>query len=576
MVTKMFSKLLGKTVEVYIDDIVVKSIKSTDHMEDLRQVFNILRRHNLKLNASKCAFGVGSGKFLGFMVTQRGIKANLNQIAAIQELQPLKTVREVQRLTGMAVALNRFISKSVEKCQPFFDLIKKGKNFTWSEESDQAFERLKEYLSSPPLLSSPRGGEPLYIYLAATDKAVNAAIIRDDSGEQRPVYYTSKTMNSAETRCLPLEKSALVLFITSKKLPYYFQAHTMIVLTSLPLKALFRSSDFSGRISKWGAHLGAYDVWYKPRTAIKAQVLADFIAEFTPESSNMLTKEEHAKDAERNLGSKGWTLYVNGAANSKGSGLGIVLISPRGELLEQVVRLGFGALNNEAEYEALLHGLRAAKRLSADPFTIYYDSQLIVNQLTREYMAKDERMIAYLDLAKNLLKSFREFNIDRVGREHNGHADSLARLASFVASDFRRTITVEVQDFPSIAENGQGSICQIETVSSWMDLILDYLSKGILLADQKEAAKVRKTASRYWVSGEGKLYKKSFTGPCLLCMHPKLVQNLLYEIHEGVRGAILEDARWPTEQSVKDIGGHICRRMRLNMSGAVRSANYSS
>ena len=261
---------LGKTVEVYIDDMVVKSIKSMDHMEDLRQVFSILRRHNLKLNASKCAFGVGSGKFLGFMVTQRGIEVNPDQIVAIQELQPPKTVREVQRLTGMAIALNRFIFKSVEKCRAFFDLIKKGKNFAWSEESDQAFERLKEYLSSPPLLSSPREREPLYIYLAATDKAVSAAIILDDSGEQKPVCYTSKTMNATETRYLPLEKSALVLFITSKKLPHYFQADTMIVLTSLPLKALFRSSDLSGRISKWGAHLGAYDVRYKLRTAIKA------------------------------------------------------------------------------------------------------------------------------------------------------------------------------------------------------------------------------------------------------------------------------------------------------------------
>jgi hypothetical protein len=97
------------------------------------------------------------------------------------------------------------------------------------------------------LLSSPKEGEPLYIYLAASDKAVSAAIIRNDSGEQRPVYYTSKTMNGAETRYLPLEKSALALFITAKKLPHYFQAHTMVVLTSLPLKALFRSLDFSGQ-----------------------------------------------------------------------------------------------------------------------------------------------------------------------------------------------------------------------------------------------------------------------------------------------------------------------------------------
>jgi ribonuclease HI len=537
MVTKMFSEQLGKTIEVYIDDMVVKRIKSMDHTEDLRQVFSILRRNNLKLNASKCAFGVGSGKFLGFMVTQCGIEANPNQIAAIQELQPLKTVREVQKLTGMAAALNRFISKSAEKCRPFFDLIKKGKNFAWSEESDRAFERLKEYLSSSLLLSSPKEGEPLYIYLAATDKAVSAAIVRDDSGEQRPVYYTSKTMNAAETRYLPLEKSALALFVTSKKLPHYFQAHTMIVLTSLPLKALFKSSDFSSRISKWGAHLGAYNVRYKSRITIKAQVLADFIAEFTPENNNMLNKEEHPKDAERNLGNKGWMLYVDGAANSRGSGLGIVLISPGGELLEQTIRLGFGASNNEAEYEALLHGLRAARRLGADPLTIYCDSQLIANQFTGEYMVKDERMIAYLDLAKNLLRGFREFNIERVGQEHNGHADSLAGLASSVVPDFRRTITVEVQDFPSIAENSQESICQIETRPSWMDPILDYLSKDILQADQKEAAKVHKTITRYWVSREGKLYKKSFTGPYLLCVHPDLVQNLLYEIHEGVCGA---------------------------------------
>uniref|UniRef100_A0A2N9G212 RNA-directed DNA polymerase n=1 Tax=Fagus sylvatica TaxID=28930 RepID=A0A2N9G212_FAGSY len=397
IVTKMFSGLLGKTVEVYIDDMVVKSIKGTDHVEDLKQVFSILRRHNLKLNASKCAFGVGSGKFLGFMVTQRGIEANPDQIAAIQGLQPPKNVREVQRLTG-------------------------------------------------------------------SDKAVSTAIVRDESGEQRSVYYISKTMSEAETRYLLLEKSALALFVTAKKLPHYFQAHTMIVLTSLPLKALFRSSDFNGRISKWGAQLGAYDVRYKPRTAIKGQVLADFIAEFALEN-DIFTGEEHPKDTERNLEKKGWALYVDGTANSRGSGLGVVLISPEGELLEQAVRLGFGALNNEAEYEALLHGLRVAKRLGADPLTIHYDSQVIANQLTGEYMAKDERMVAYLDLAKNLLKGFHEFNIER-----------------------------------------------------------------------KEAAKIHKIAMRYWISREGKLYKKSYTGPYLLCVHPDLVPNLLYEIHEGVCG----------------------------------------
>uniref|UniRef100_A0A2N9EM81 Uncharacterized protein n=1 Tax=Fagus sylvatica TaxID=28930 RepID=A0A2N9EM81_FAGSY len=503
MVTKMFSELLGKTVEVYIDDMVVKSVKSTDHIGDLKKVFEILRRHSLKLNATKCAFGVGSGKFLGFLVTQRGIEANPDQIAAIQRLQPPRNVREVQRLTGMAAALNRFISKSAEKCRPFFDLIKKGKSFVWNEESDRAFECLKRYLSTPPLLSSPKEGEPLYIYLAASDKAVSAAIVRNGLGEQQPVYYTSKTMSGAETRYLPLEKSALALFTTAKKLPHYFQAHTMIVLTSLPLRALFRSSDFSGRISKWGTHLGAYDVHYRPRTSIKGQVLADFVAEFAPEHSEQPTIGEPPRSAEQDEGSSWWTLYVDGAANSRGSGLGIVLISPEGEMLEQAVRLGFGASNNEAEYEALLHGLRAAKRLGATFLNLRCDSQLIVNQLTGEYMAKDERMMAYRDLAKDLIKSFDKVNIERVGREHNGHADSLAGLASSVAPDFRRTIIVEVQDSTSIMKSSPVVICQVEAGPSWMDPILNYLTKDVLPADQKEAAKIRRNATRaigqgYW------------------------------------------------------------------------------
>ena len=143
MVTKMFTGQLGKTVEVYIDDMVVKSVYVESHQRDLRMVFDILRQHRLKLNASKCAFGVGSGKFLGFMVTQRGIEANPDQITAILNLKPPKTIREVQKLTSMAAALNRFISRSAERCRPFFDLIKKGKDFQWGDQSDQAFEQLK-------------------------------------------------------------------------------------------------------------------------------------------------------------------------------------------------------------------------------------------------------------------------------------------------------------------------------------------------------------------------------------------------------------------------------------------------
>uniref|UniRef100_A0A2N9GI29 Uncharacterized protein n=1 Tax=Fagus sylvatica TaxID=28930 RepID=A0A2N9GI29_FAGSY len=463
MITKMFSSQLGKTVEVYIDD-------------------------------------MAPGNSWGLWLPNEVSKANPDQISAILELRPPRTVREVQKLTGMAAALNRFISRAAEKCRPFFDLIKKGKNFHWGEQSDQAFER--------------------------------AAIVREDCNVQKSVYYTSKTLDGAESRYLPLEKLAFALVCSSKKLPHYFQAHTMIVLTEQPLKAVLRSADFSGRISKWGAQLGAYDINYRPRTSIKGQVLADFIAEFTPAEMgpmwvNHVSSIQHME---------GWKLYIDGASNSRGSGLGVVLTAPQGQMMELAIRLSFPASNNVAEYEALLHGLRCAITLQADPLTIYCDSQLVVNQISGDYAAKDEKMKIYLIEAKKLLAKFTHVQIEHIGRDLNGHADALAGLASAIAPELRRIISVGVQSLPSAGGDTINEICSVDQSPSWMSPILAYLKDDMLPADRKEADRIRRMAPRYWVSKEGNLYRRSFTGPYLRCVHPDTVQNLLWEIHEGVCG----------------------------------------
>ena len=126
---------------------VVKSKVVFEHLRDLSSTFNVLRKHKLHLNASKCSFGVGSKKFLGYMVTHRRIEVNPNQINAINDLKPLRNAKEVQKLTGMITALNRFISKSADKCRPFYLLINKWKRFEWSEDCVVAFQQLKEYLS---------------------------------------------------------------------------------------------------------------------------------------------------------------------------------------------------------------------------------------------------------------------------------------------------------------------------------------------------------------------------------------------------------------------------------------------
>ena len=129
MMNKMFEPQLSKSIEVYIDDMVVKSKLVSEHVGDLTNIFEILKEHKLRLNATKCSFGVGSGKFLGYIVTHRGIEVNPDQIKVINNLQPPRNPKEVQKLTGMMVALNRFISRSANRCRPFFLLPHKWKGF---------------------------------------------------------------------------------------------------------------------------------------------------------------------------------------------------------------------------------------------------------------------------------------------------------------------------------------------------------------------------------------------------------------------------------------------------------------
>ena len=139
MMTRMFPDKIGRMVEVYIDDMVTKSKQETRHIEDLQGVFKMLRQHKLRLNADKCAFRVGAGKVLGYLITKRGIEVNSDQIEAVQHLKPPSNPKEVQVLTGMLATLNRFISRFIDRCRPFYQLLKKLKGFQWNEEFDRAF-----------------------------------------------------------------------------------------------------------------------------------------------------------------------------------------------------------------------------------------------------------------------------------------------------------------------------------------------------------------------------------------------------------------------------------------------------
>ena len=172
------------------------------------------------------------------MVTHRRIEVNPDQVKAINSLQPPQNLKKVRKLTRMTVALNRFISRSADRCRPFFLLMNKWKGFEWTEECAQAFQQLKDYLSHPPIMSSPKADEVLFAYIDMAPHVVSLVLIRVDSGKQQLVYYVSKSLHEAEIRYLPLEKAILAVVHGTRKLLHYFQAHTVVVLTQLLLKAI--------------------------------------------------------------------------------------------------------------------------------------------------------------------------------------------------------------------------------------------------------------------------------------------------------------------------------------------------
>ena len=203
-------------------------------MDDLRETFDILCSYNIKQNPGKCAFEITVGKFLEFMVSQRSIEVNLDKIWAIIEMALLKNMKEVQSLNGKVAVLNRFVSRATDKCLPFFRTLKKS--FEWTTECQQAFEDLKAYLSSPPLLSPSKPGEELFLYLAVSRAAVSATLVREEDKVQKPMYYTNWALRGVEERYPLMEKLVFVVVTTTRKLKPYFQAHTVVILTNKPLR----------------------------------------------------------------------------------------------------------------------------------------------------------------------------------------------------------------------------------------------------------------------------------------------------------------------------------------------------
>ena len=264
-------------------------------------------------------------------------------------------------------------------------------------------------------MSSLELDEVLFAYVAVAPYAVSLVLIQVDCGVQQLVYYVSKSLHEAEVHYLPLEKAILAVVLGTRKLPHYFQAHTIVVLTQLPFKAILRSADYIGRVAKCGIILGAFDIKYMPCTSIKVQVLADLVAEFTePPVEELKLAENMDGKLVGTISQHGllpWEVYVDGALNQKSSGVGLVLISPEKVIVEKSLRLDFSATNNEVEYEALMMGMTMVQRMGGKSVKVFSDLRLVVGQVKGEFEVKDERMQGYLSQVKCIQSEFKSFNL---------------------------------------------------------------------------------------------------------------------------------------------------------------------
>ena len=318
-----------------------------------------------------------------------------------------------------------------EKCLPFFNLLKGAKNkkdIDWAPECQQAFEVIKAHLAQPHILSKANPGEPLYLYLSAGPLAVGAALIREESGIQKPIYYVNQVLKDAELRYPNLEKFAFSLVMTSRKLRHYFQGREIRVITDQPLRKIINKPDASRRLINWAVELSQFNLVFLPRTSIKAQALVDFIVECTFPEAAPVPQSKQDNPHSLSPDQEKWEVYVDGSSTNERSGSDLILCSPGGFNIQQAITFLFPATNNQVEYEALLVGLRLANTLNLKVLRIYSDSQIMVKQIKGEYIAKDPQLAQYQALVQTYLSQLAEVDLVQINREDNIRVDALSKL----------------------------------------------------------------------------------------------------------------------------------------------------
>jgi len=392
-------------------------------------------------------------------------------------------------------------------------------------------------------------------------------LVQEQDQVQKPIYFVSKALQGPELRYQSLEKAALAVVFSARRLYHYFHSFTVVVMTNLPIQKILRKPDVAGMMVRWAVELSEFDIQYEPRGSIKGQVYADFVVELSPGGDSQEVESRPQ-----------WMLSVDGSSNQQGSGAGIILEGLNGVLIEQALRFAFKASNNQAEYEALIVGMLLAKEMGAQSLLAKSDSQLVTGQVTGEYQAKDPQMVAYLKYVEVLKGAFSAFELVHVPRKQNARANLLAKLASSGKGGSQRTVIQEtlktprkfvvdnrvdvlhvstargkpkshrslshdtarapcISTYATSPEEEKGvQVCDLEEGDTWMTPYRRYLADGILPAEPEEGKKVKRNTARYTLV-DGILFIHGFTHPISTCVSGDECTRIMVELHEGICGS---------------------------------------
>uniref|UniRef100_A0A2N9HW21 RNase H type-1 domain-containing protein n=1 Tax=Fagus sylvatica TaxID=28930 RepID=A0A2N9HW21_FAGSY len=394
MVT-LFHDMIHHEIEVYVDDMIAKSRTAQDHLTDLRKLFQATEE------ASSSAAGE--------------LRLILQRFKPYEACPRQRTEKEIRSFLGRINYIARFIAQLTATCEPLFKLLRKDVKIKWTEDCQKAFDKIKEYLLNPPILVPPTPGRPLILYLTVQEASMGCMLgQQDETGKkEQAIYYLSKKFTEPETRYLLVEKTCCALAWASKKLRQYMLYYTTWL------------------VSRNG-----------PDQITRPEQLELMDSEFPDEDVMTVDEDNHGR----------WKLYFDGAANAVGSGIGAVLVSPKGQQTPIAVKLGFDCTNNMTEYEACIVGLQAALEFGAYELEVFGDSLLIVSQTNGEWQARDPKLIPYQRYISRLVPKFKYVTFTYTPRAHNHFADALATLASLIKlaeGDDVRPLRIETRDIPA-------------------------------------------------------------------------------------------------------------------------------